>query len=407
VEGAGEGNPAGNLELRMVVDSPTTFASRLEGRYCDLVKLDKESHLDPLYDAFKSDVDGLWTYLPVGDIRSKEDMQKALDVIDPEHHFAYTILSKGNGTPIGFLMYLRILNHRKSVEIGYVTYSSTMRRSAIGTETVFLMLQHAFDCGYHRAEWKCDALNTRSSQAALRYGFTYEGFMPYASVYKNRARDTPWFAITVSDWKGRLAGAFQSWLAPGNFDANGAQVQKLEEFTGGISQAKAQAVYPHASKPILNELGQLVGSPVAACQLPAQDCSNPFATSFLETFDLSKHVLPGIEAPPSTALQVFGLCNDEGETLGYVTVLAHSKRTGVIDLEISSLSPETLKKFLSTLLTTAFDQMYRRVSLCISSEDVETLQTAEIAGFHRELVFHGMYPSDRVVLAAFRPGTLF
>jgi hypothetical protein len=48
-------------------------------------------------------------------------------------------------------------------------------------------------------------------------------------VIKGRNRDTAWFAITDGDWP-RLRTAFETWLAPENFDAQGQQIRRLEQF---------------------------------------------------------------------------------------------------------------------------------------------------------------------------------
>jgi NitT/TauT family transport system ATP-binding protein len=40
------------------------------------------------------------------------------------------------------------------------------------------------ELGYRRYEWKCDALNTASRAAAMRFGFRYEGLFRQATVYK-------------------------------------------------------------------------------------------------------------------------------------------------------------------------------------------------------------------------------
>jgi RimJ/RimL family protein N-acetyltransferase len=90
------------------------------------------------------------------------------------------------------------------------------------------MISHAFDLGYRRVEWKCDALNEASRRAAARFGFAYEGVFRQHMVIKGRNRDTAWFAITDNDWP-RLRTAFETWLAPENFDAQGQQKRALSE----------------------------------------------------------------------------------------------------------------------------------------------------------------------------------
>ena len=90
--------------------------------------------------------------------------------------------------------------------------------------TVFVEL------GYRRYEWKCDSLNAASRRAAQRFGFVYEGTFRQAKVVKGRNRDTAWFSITDSEWP-RLAAAYERWLAPDNFDAEGRQRTALSKLT--------------------------------------------------------------------------------------------------------------------------------------------------------------------------------
>jgi hypothetical protein len=91
---------------------------------------------------------------------------------------------------------------------------------------MFLMMRRAFELGYRRYEWKCDSCNEPSKRAARRLGFTYEGRFRQAVVYKGRNRDTDWFSIIDSEWP-RLKHAFETWLDPANFDAQGWQIAPL------------------------------------------------------------------------------------------------------------------------------------------------------------------------------------
>lgn len=95
---------------------------------------------------------------------------------------------------------------------------------------MYLMARHAFDdLGYRRYEWKCDNLNAASKKAALRYGFTYEGLFRQDLVVKGKNRDTAWFSILDTEWP-TVKSAFETWLDPDNFDAQGQQKQSLSDF---------------------------------------------------------------------------------------------------------------------------------------------------------------------------------
>ena len=92
------------------------------------------------------------------------------------------------------------------------------------------MMKRVFDeLGYRRYEWKCDSLNEPSRRAAERLGFTFEGIFRQLIVYRGRNRDTAWYSIVDTEWPARKA-AFESWLAPSNFDESGRQIRSLGSF---------------------------------------------------------------------------------------------------------------------------------------------------------------------------------
>ncbi len=78
--------------------------------------------------------------------------------------------------------------------------SPVLQRSPAATEAMYLMMRHAFELGYRRYEWKCDALNAKSRRAAERLGFMFEGMFRQATVYKGRSRDTAWYSVIDSEW---------------------------------------------------------------------------------------------------------------------------------------------------------------------------------------------------------------
>ena len=95
---------------------------------------------------------------------------------------------------------------------------------------MFLMARHVFDAlGYRRYEWKCNAENLPSRRAAERLGFTFEGIFRQHMVIKGRNRDTAWFAMLDREWPARKQ-AFEAWLEPSNFDAEGRQRRSLGSF---------------------------------------------------------------------------------------------------------------------------------------------------------------------------------
>ena len=108
-------------------------------------------------------------------------------------------------------------------------YTPAMQRTAGATEAQYLFARYVFDeLGYRRYEWKCNALNAPSRRAAERFGFAFEGIFRQHMIVKGRNRDTAWFAMLDSEWPERKA-AYERWLKPDNFDAEGRQKTRLSD----------------------------------------------------------------------------------------------------------------------------------------------------------------------------------
>ncbi len=112
-----------------------------------------------------------------------------------------TVFDAASDAPVGTVALMRINEANGVLEIGHVSWSPLMKQRSSATEAIALLLRYAFDTlGYRRCEWKCDSHNAPSRQAALRFGFRYEGNFRFAVIVKGRSRDTDWFAITADRW---------------------------------------------------------------------------------------------------------------------------------------------------------------------------------------------------------------
>lgn len=205
--------------------------SVLQGQYCRLEPLDARLHAHDLLSAYgQAQDDSDWTWLagerPDGlDSMARWIVGKMIDTtVEP-----FAVVDNASGCAVGVIAWLEINSQNGSVEIGHVTWSPLMKNSVLGTEAVWLMLRHAFACGYRRVEWKCDALNVASRRAAERIGFTWEGRFRQHMVRKGRNRDTDYLSMLDNEWSLRDA-AISAWLAADNFDGLGRQKQKLDAF---------------------------------------------------------------------------------------------------------------------------------------------------------------------------------
>jgi RimJ/RimL family protein N-acetyltransferase len=200
-----------------------------EGRTVHLEPLDPARHGDELYEAGSGPAaDDLWRYLWDGPYRDRASFEawltKAAATDDP---LFFAIRDRASGRVEGRFAFLRIDAANGAVETGHILYSPRLARTAAATEALYLQARHVFDdLGYRRFEWKCDNANERSKRAALRYGFTFEGVFRQHMIVKGRNRDTAWFAMLDRDWPAQRA-AFERWLAPDNFDADGRQRASL------------------------------------------------------------------------------------------------------------------------------------------------------------------------------------
>lgn len=230
------GQPVGD-ELDAWTPPGLPSSQGLAGALVHLEPLAADRHASDLMQVFESAPESLWTYLAIGPFESVEDLSTTLDrLADQPNWQAYAVTV--DGAALGFASYLRIDQQHGVLEIGSIALSPALQRTTAATEAIYLMIDHAFDLGYRRCEWKCDDLNAPSRAAAERLGFRYEGTFRQATHYKGRNRDTAWFAIVDHEWR-ELRPAFDAWLSPSNFDEHGEQRVSLREVRQRAAQESA------------------------------------------------------------------------------------------------------------------------------------------------------------------------
>ncbi len=204
----------------------------LEGRYVRLERLDAGRHADELFtasDTAEADAKFRWLYeTPPADRESfRAWVAKVAASEDP---LFYAVIDKASGKVAGRQTYMRIDTANGVIEIGNIYWGPLVSQRPAATEALSLFARHAFDdLGYRRFEWKCNNDNLPSKKAAARFGFHAEGVFRQHLVVKGLNRDTAWFSIIDKDWAA-LRPAYEAWLSPENFDADGRQKRRLEEF---------------------------------------------------------------------------------------------------------------------------------------------------------------------------------
>jgi len=172
-----------------------------------------------------------WAYLPYGSFNTLKSYQiwleEAASKQDPTF---FSIVRKRDDKAVGLASFLRINQTDGSIEVGHINCSPLLQRTREGTEAMFLMMEWAFENGYRRYEWKCNALNKKSRYAAQILEFSYEGVFRQMAIIKGRNRNTAWFAAIDKEWKS-LKACYETYLTDDNFKADGTQKLSLSELT--------------------------------------------------------------------------------------------------------------------------------------------------------------------------------
>ncbi len=187
----------------------------LRGQAYSLLPLDPERDAQALFALSHGSPEKaeLWTHKPYGPFTSADAMAEWMQACalsgDP---LWFTVMHDATQRQAGMVSFLNMEPEHRTLELGHIWYGPEFQRTDANTQSVYLMLCEAFDrLACRRVEWKCDALNTRSRQAALRLGFVFEGIFRQHRIAKGRNRDTAWYAMLDSDWPG-IKHNLETWL---------------------------------------------------------------------------------------------------------------------------------------------------------------------------------------------------
>jgi RimJ/RimL family protein N-acetyltransferase len=214
-----------------VTDLPARRPGRpvLTGHWCRLEPLEVEAHADELTPhAVDPAARESWAYMPDGPFDTAADYRAHLArqaASDDPLFFAVRDGDAGRAAR-GVAALMSIVPDHGRIEIGNIWFAPALQRTRAASEAVMLLAIHAFDLGYRRLEWKCNAANAGSRRAALRFGFAFEGIHRRHMAVKGRNRDTAWYSIVQEEWPA-VRAAYEAWRDPANFDAQGRQKTRL------------------------------------------------------------------------------------------------------------------------------------------------------------------------------------
>ncbi|OMJ87445.1 hypothetical protein SteCoe_10865 [Stentor coeruleus] len=144
----------------------------------------------------------IWRYMFYGPFPNfesfRENYRKMMEV---PNMLIFTVFDSQHHKQIGVTTLMRNKPFFLVIEIGHIWYSPIAQRTGANIEACYLLMKHTFELGYRRVEWKCNSLNERSRNSALKLGFKFEGIHDYHMIIKNVSRDTAWFRILDYEWK--------------------------------------------------------------------------------------------------------------------------------------------------------------------------------------------------------------
>jgi len=222
-------------DLKNWTPRPRPQRKALEGRYVRLEPLSATKHGDGLFEAACAEADR-FRWLFETSPESRAAFQPWLEKVEAsEDPLFFTVLDKTSGKVAGRQTLMRVDPTFGVIEIGNILWGPLVARKPAATEAQFLFAKYVFDeLGYRRYEWKCNNRNEPSKRAAERFGFRFEGVFRQHMIVKGENRDTAWYSIIDKEWPD-LKLAYEGWLDPGNFDSDGKQKRRLEDFRKSLA----------------------------------------------------------------------------------------------------------------------------------------------------------------------------
>ena len=152
--------------------------------------------------------DNIWRYMLYGTIHSEADMHAWVqDILDRQRRgtdLPFAVIHLESGRAIGATRYLDIRPEQRGLEIGGTWYGVDYQRTAVNTESKYLLLTHAFETlGCIRVQFKTDLRNERSQRALERIGAVKEGIARNHMLLEDGViRHSVYFSIIDSEWPG-------------------------------------------------------------------------------------------------------------------------------------------------------------------------------------------------------------
>ncbi len=150
----------------------------------------------------------IWKLMLYGDIRAEADMRAWVENLLHRQQqgtdLPFAVIFRETGKVVGATRYMDIRPVHRGLEIGGTWYAMDYQRTAVNTETKYLLLEYAFETlGCIRVQFKADIRNERSWRAIERIGGVREGILRNQYILQDGMfRDSVYYSILDREWPG-------------------------------------------------------------------------------------------------------------------------------------------------------------------------------------------------------------
>lgn len=150
--------------------------------------------------------DDIWRFMPYPAARAEADILFWVDdMLARQAHgndLPFAVVHQESGRAIGCTRYMDIQRAHRCLEIGGTWYTPAFQRTAVNTESKYLLLGHAFErLGCLRVQLKTDLRNERSQRAIERLGAVREGVLRnHMLMPDGHVRSSVYYSILAEEW---------------------------------------------------------------------------------------------------------------------------------------------------------------------------------------------------------------
>ena len=143
-----------------------------------------------------------WSIMPINPTGAGFESYWAVACGAPvDERMSYAIRRREDARVVGMSSFYTSLADQGGVEIGTTFLHPDVRGVGVNFELKLVMLQHAFDSGAVRVQFRVDSRNLRSQAAVARLGAVKEGVLRRDRLtWTGYVRDTVHFSILEDEW---------------------------------------------------------------------------------------------------------------------------------------------------------------------------------------------------------------